>query len=231
MRGLAFLALQRYFYQRSLVGVMLDPRVLNRCLAMFLSYFRFSQPAQKKARRQKRAAKAAAVAPRPTGGMLRPAVHCPTIKYNSKLRLGRGFSLEELKAAGISAKFAPTIGIAVDSRRFNKSVESMTRNVARLNEYKSKLVLFPKAKLASPGKGEASVAEQAAATQFVGTLMPLAKAKPTTEMAPITDEMKATMNFSTLRKAFITKKLVGTRMKQAKDKAEAEAIKAKEASK
>jgi large subunit ribosomal protein L13e len=192
---------------------------------------RFSQPAQKKARRQKRAAKAAAVAPRPTGGLLRPAVHCTTIKYNSKLRLGRGFSLEELKAAGISAKFAPTIGIAVDARRFNKSVESLTRNVARLTEYKAKLVLFPKAKLASPGKGEASVAEQAAATQFVGTVMPLAKAVPAVEVAALTAEMKAVMNYSTLRGAFTTKKLVGKRLKQAKDKAEAEAIKAKEASK
>lgn len=73
----------------------------------------------------KRAAKAAALAPRPTGGLLRPAVHCPTIKYNSKLRLGRGFSLEELKAAGIPAKFAATIGIAVDPRRVNKSAESL----------------------------------------------------------------------------------------------------------
>lgn len=171
------------------------------------------------------------MAPRPTGGLLRPAVHCTTIKYNSKLRLGRGFSLEELKAAGISAKFAPTIGIAVDGRRFNKSVESLTRNVARLTEYKAKLVLFPKAKLASPGKGEASVAEQAAATQFVGTVMPLAKAVPTVEVAPLTAEMKAVMNFSALRGAFTTKKLVGTRLKQAKDKAEAAAIKEKEAKK
>jgi large subunit ribosomal protein L13e len=52
-------------------------------------------------------------------------VHCPTIKYNAKVRLGRGFSLEELKGAGITAKFAPTIGIAVDLRRTNKSAESL----------------------------------------------------------------------------------------------------------
>ena len=65
------------------------------------------------------------MAPRPTGGALRPAVHCPTIKYNAKVRLGRGFSLEELKGAGIPVKFAPTIGIAVDLRRTNKSAESL----------------------------------------------------------------------------------------------------------
>ena len=43
-------------------------------------------------------------------------------QYNSKVRLGRGFNVEELKEAGISKKMALTIGIAVDHRRTNKSV-------------------------------------------------------------------------------------------------------------
>lgn len=42
-------------------------------------------------------AKAKSVFPRPTAGKLRPLVHCQTIKYNMKQRLGRGFTLEELK--------------------------------------------------------------------------------------------------------------------------------------
>ena len=188
---------------------------------------RFHQAAQKKARRQKRAAKAAAVAPRPTGGLLRPAVHCPTVKYNAKVRLGRGFTLEELKGAGINAKVAPTIGIAVDLRRTNKSAESLATNVARLKEYQAKLVIFPKAKLAAPKNGEASVAEQAAATQLMGTVMPLTKAAPSFPMEPITAEMKSAMQFSTLRKAFIEKKLMGTRLRQKKEKEEAEKDKKK----
>ena len=53
----------------------------------------FNQPAQKKVRRLKRAEKAAAIAPRPSDGALRPAVACPTNRYNSKVRLGRGFNL------------------------------------------------------------------------------------------------------------------------------------------
>jgi large subunit ribosomal protein L13e len=57
----------------------------------------FNQPAKKKSRRVARAAKAAAIFPRPVQGPLRPVVHCPTIKYNTKLRLGRGFTLEELR--------------------------------------------------------------------------------------------------------------------------------------
>ncbi len=49
----------------------------------------------------------------------------------------------ELKAAGLSAPYARSIGIAVDHRRKNHSEESLQRNVKRLNEYKSKLVLYP----------------------------------------------------------------------------------------
>lgn len=187
----------------------------------------FDQAAKKKTRRLKRDAKRSAAAPRPTGGMLRPAVHCPTIKYNSKVRLGRGFSLEELKGAGIPVKLAPTIGIAVDKKRFNKSAESLQANILRLKEYKEKLILFPKKKLAKPGKGEASVAEQAAATQLEGTVMPLAKAAPVVETMAISAEMKETNVHSTLRQAINEKRMYGTRLKMKKDKEEAEKEKKK----
>lgn len=63
----------------------------------------FNQPARKDRRRKARAAKAARVAPRPVK-TLRPVVRCPTFKYNIKDRRGRGFTLEELKAAGITKK-------------------------------------------------------------------------------------------------------------------------------
>ena len=38
--------------------------------------------------------------PRPVAGALRPVVHGQTVKYNAKTRLGRGFSLTELKVRG-----------------------------------------------------------------------------------------------------------------------------------
>ncbi len=57
----------------------------------------FNQPGKKKTRRTKRLQKAAAVSPRPASGHLRPVVRCPTFKYNTKVRNGRGFTLEELK--------------------------------------------------------------------------------------------------------------------------------------
>jgi len=55
------------------------------------------QPKRKETRRRLRAAKAAAIFPRPVKGAVRPLVQCPTVKYNLKERMGRGFTVEELK--------------------------------------------------------------------------------------------------------------------------------------
>merc|ERR1719231_1337293 len=60
-----------------------------------------------------------------------------------KARTGRGFTLAEIKAAGLNPKYARTIGIAVDHRRQNHSEESLARNTERLKAYLEKLVLFP----------------------------------------------------------------------------------------
>jgi len=132
----------------------------------------YDQPGKKTKRRTIRKTKALAVSPRPVAGSLRPIVRCQTFKYNSKVRSGRGFTLDELKvtdkvnrtwsecscmqAAGISRKLAPTIGIAVDPRRKNKSLESHQANVQRLKEYHSKLVLWPR-KAGQPKQGDSDV--------------------------------------------------------------------------
>jgi large subunit ribosomal protein L13e len=95
-------------------------------------------------------------------------VRCPTVKYNRRVRAGRGFTLAELKVnstgifsvcvrtsadvlffsesqeAGIPKKLAPTVGISVDHRRTNYSKESLVANVARLKDYKARLILFPR---------------------------------------------------------------------------------------
>jgi len=58
----------------------------------------------------------------------------------------------------LNKHYARTIGIAVDSRRRNKSVESLQVNIERLKEYRSKLILFPlKSKTNKIKKGEATV--------------------------------------------------------------------------
>ncbi|OAF66911.1 60S ribosomal protein L13 [Intoshia linei] len=104
----------------------------------------FDAPQNKKKRQALRIKKAEINAPRPVCGLLRPFVHCQTSRHNRRIREGRGFSLVELKEAGISAKYAATIGISVDKRRKNKSVESIHRNFEKLKAYKSKLILLPK---------------------------------------------------------------------------------------
>ena len=172
-----------------------------------------NQAGKKKSRRLARAAKAAAIAPRPLQ-KLRPAVHCPTQKYNAKVRLGRGFSLAELKEAGLTATFAQTIGIAVDHRRINRSVESMQVNVERLKAYKENLVLFPKKRLskAKPVGLESSADECRAATQFSGTILPLVKEKPTVVMGDVTEEMKSTSAVTTMKIARKETKVQGYRV-------------------
>lgn len=62
------------------------------------------------------------------------------------------------QGAGLNKHYARTIGIAVDTRRRNKSVESLQVNIERLKDYRSKLILFPlKSKTNKIKKGEATV--------------------------------------------------------------------------
>mmetsp|Transcript_10342 Transcript_10342/g.15450 ORF Transcript_10342/g.15450 Transcript_10342/m.15450 type:complete len:144 (+) Transcript_10342:376-807(+) len=112
----------------------------------------FNQPARKQRRRSARKAKAAAIAPRPLKN-LRPEVQGQSLKYCGKTKQGRGFSLLELKKAGLTARFARTIGISVDHRRTNKSQETLQNNVQKLELYKSKLTLYP-LKQGKPKKGQ-----------------------------------------------------------------------------
>lgn len=44
----------------------------------------------------------------------------------------------------MTKKIAPTIGIAVDHRRKNRSLEGLQANIQRLKTYRNKLDLFPR---------------------------------------------------------------------------------------
>jgi large subunit ribosomal protein L13e len=103
----------------------------------------FNQPGRKLRRLNARKERAAARFPRPLQN-LRPVVLSCTNRYAGRPRIGRGFSLEELRKAGLTAAFAQTVGISVDHRRKNRSLESIQRNVARLKAYKEKLVVLPR---------------------------------------------------------------------------------------
>lgn len=116
-----------------------------------------AQPKRAETRRRRRIQKAKKCFPRPLK-MLRPSVSCPTVRYNFRKRLGRGFTVEEIKAAGISPRYAATIGVRVDARRKNISEESLNTNTQRLKTYLSKLVLYPLNKKKA-AKGDASPAD------------------------------------------------------------------------
>jgi large subunit ribosomal protein L13e len=138
------------------------------------------------------------------------------------LKLGRGFTLDELKAAGINSKFAQTVGIAVDHRRRNHCEESLTLNVERLQGYKAKLVVFPR-RAGIIKKGDSSAAETAEAPKIdvnINALPPKAEA---VTFATITEEMKAATGYSALRLARSDSRLVGRRLKAKKAKEEEEA--------
>lgn len=115
----------------------------------------FDQPGRKLRRRNARKAKAAALGVRPLT-LLRPAVRGQTVRYNRKLREGRGFTLAELKEAGIGRKEALSVGIVVDHRRRNLSEEGKKINVERLRDYKTRLLVFPR-KASKVKKGDSSV--------------------------------------------------------------------------
>ena len=115
-----------------------------------------NQAGRKNRRLQNRRARAAAIAPRPLD-KLRPSVRCQTIRYNHRPRLGRGFTLQEIKAAGLGAQFARSIGISVDHRRKDKSQEQFDLNKQRLSNYLSKLVLFPRHEKKSITKAKSGI--------------------------------------------------------------------------
>jgi len=174
----------------------------------------FNQPARKLRRRNARQAKAVKIFPRPTSGPLRPIVHGQTLKYNMKVRAGRGFSLEELKAAGIPKKFAPTVGIAVDYRRRNRSLEGLQANVQRLKTYKAKLAVFPRRSRKFKA-GDSTPEELATATQLQGPYLPIVQEKPSMELVKVTEEMKSLRAFDKLRLERTNKRHEGARKKRA----------------
>ena len=169
------------------------------------------QPARKQRRRRKRAEKAAKIAPRPVAGLLRPVVRCPTNKYNMRARVGRGFTKDELKEAGINVKEAQSIGIAVDKRRRNTSVESFQANVARLKAYKARLIVFPRRR-GKMKNGDSAKSELAVATQLKGALMPVSHTKKIVdvEFADVA-ALKSNEAYKTLRAEWVKARYFGKR--------------------
>lgn len=181
----------------------------------------FNQAGRKKSRRVARQQKNAAAFPRATA-FLRPVVHPPTQRYNMKVREGRGFTRDELKAAGIHKKKAMTIGIAIDHRRRNQCEESLKTNVDRLKEYMNKLVVFPRGAKAKAGDTSKAKLPKDVTQTTCKTVLPIKKTLKKTKKEKIPAELKNDKYsaFRVLRKAHHEKKLKPKREKQAVAKAE-----------
>jgi len=184
------------------------------------------QPAAKLRRYKRRQAKAAAMFPRPIQ-KLRPVVASQTRRYAGKVRYGRGFTLLELSTAGLSARFARTVGISVDHRRTNTNDASLQLNVERLNTYKSKLILWPRV-ADKPKKGliNDSTADKlksaAASTQVSGKPLPRGKPSQADEFVAITEADKKVNAYNKLRTLRTIKHYTGKRIKRAQEEAEKE---------
>ena len=180
-----------------------------------------NQAGRKKRRANTRKEKAAKIFPRPAAGLLRPLVHPPTQRYNMKVRLGKGFTLGELKEAKIPRKFAKTVGIAVDHRRRNRCTESLQANVERLKLYMSKLLLFPK-KSGAKGvkKGDTPRSElQNVAQNTLKEIIPVPKPQKRIKARAITEEEKSESAYKKLKKARTAAHYQGERIKKAKEAA------------
>jgi large subunit ribosomal protein L13e len=136
----------------------------------------------------------------------------------------RSSGSDHTQEAGIPRKFAPTIGISVDPRRQNLSTESLAANVARLKEYRARLILFPR-KQGQPKKGDASKEEVDSAKNIVS------RVKNALPIVPVDTSIKEIKKsdmpepveggaYRKLRDARSEARLAGKREKRARDKAE-----------
>jgi len=183
----------------------------------------FDQPGRKLRRRTARKTKAATLGIRPLT-LLRPAVRAQTVRYNRKVREGRGFTLAELKEAGIGRKEARGVGIVVDHRRRNLSEEGKKLNVERLQAYKARLIVFPR-KAGKPKKGDSSAEDLKAPTTRAHVALPVAQ--PAEAPRKITAAEKEFKAFRTLRVARANQRHEGARKARAAKKEEEEAAKKK----
>ncbi|KRH94129.1 60S Ribosomal protein L13 [Pseudoloma neurophilia] len=145
----------------------------------------FNQPAQKQKRKIIRDKKAKAQFPMPLQ-KLAPVIRQPTQRHNHKLRLGRGFTEEEIKGAGLEFKYALAIGIKFDKRRKDRNMETFDRNVNRIKEYVAGVKVYKNRKEAREDQ----------ATSFKGVIMPVKNEKPRTKFINVSEIESFVKSFS-----------------------------------
>lgn len=131
-----------------------------------------------------------------------------------------------LQEAGIPKRFAPTVGISVDSRRQNLSEESLKVNVERLKAYKERLIVFPR-KSNNPKKGDTKAnPRELEKVTLISSALPLPTAAGFSEIKK--SDLPAPVEggaYRALRMARANKRAQGPREKREREKAEAETAK------
>jgi large subunit ribosomal protein L13e len=157
--------------------------------------------------------------------MLRPAVRGQTNKYNRKIRLGRGFTLKELRTAGITSQlYARSIGIAIDTRRKDTCNETLNTNVNRLKDYLNRIILYPrkghydKKPIIKEATKERLSGPDAKFQNTTKTVLPLPQPESAVSLVSITKEMTSLEAYKTLRKEWKQQKGVYKRLEAAKKK-------------
>lgn len=126
--------------------------------------------------------------------------------------------------AGIPRKLAATIGISVDPRRQNISEEGLKANVERLQEYKKRLILFPR-RNGKTMEGDASAEDVKAAKKGENILTSTSSILPIKNVAefeegPIANYKGEENAYRKLRDARADARHAGARAKRAQLKAE-----------
>lgn len=184
----------------------------------------FNQPGKKLRRRKIRSLRAKRLGPNPTH-LLRPAVRGQTRRYNNKLKLGRGFTLAELKLAGVQGvNYARSIGICIDRRRKDTCTETQKLNAERIKEYTSRMILYPKKKADKKPQVLEATPEQLKSTEAVQqnttkSIIPLPKPESAFSFSAITKEMKEGIVYKTLRKEWKDQSGFNRRLEAKKNKA------------
>ena len=185
----------------------------------------YNQPGRKHRRRVLRQRKAELNKPNPTH-KLRPIVRGQTNKYNTKIKLGRGFTEKELKEAGIRGlSYARSLGIAIDLRRKDTSKETLDLNAGRIKEYLSRMILFPrkenkpdKKPLVPEATGDKLKSAEASMQNTLKGVIEMPKKELGYSFESITDDMKKKCVYQIQRKEIKTAQGFYARLEKIKAK-------------
>jgi len=130
------------------------------------------------------------------------------------VKLGKGFTLEEIRQAGLNPLEVRQIGISVDYRRKNASTGTLQANVQRLKLYHSKLVVFPR-KAGKPKKGDTSDKEILNSVTQIKRQAPIHSVTKKDKSRSIKPEELKQSAYLTLRKERAKARRVGVAKKKA----------------